>query len=52
MHLRKPVSLVALLGLFVGGSVHVQGGTWLPLGPEEAQVNALGIDPSNPLTPL
>ena len=50
MDLTESFSLVALLGLLVSGSAHVQGGTWLPLGPEGAQVYALGIDPSSPMT--
>ena len=50
MYLTKPVSLVALVGLLVSGSTHAQVGTWVPLGPEGVQVNALGIDPSSPMT--
>ena len=50
MYLTKPVSFVALLGLLVSGSTHALAGTWVPLGPEGAEVNALGIDPSSPMT--
>ena len=50
MSLKKPASLFTLLGLLVSGSAHAQGDTWVPLGPAGAQVYALAIDPSNPMT--
>ena len=50
MSFRKPASLVALLGLLVSGSARAQVDTWVPLGPAGAQVYALAVDPSSPMT--